>query len=84
MEIPMESVRKQVREFIRAADVLLQQINENGEFNGFEMVLLSCYAARLNSANTILQSKALMREAKNLRQSRKTVLVQMPERNDLP
>ena len=84
MEIPMESVRKQVREFIRAADVLLQQINENGEFNGFEMVLLSGYATRLNSANTILQSKALMREAKNLRQSRKTVLVQMPERNDLP
>ena len=68
MEIPMQPVSKQVREFIRAADLLLKEINENEDFNNFEKVLLTSYANRLNAANTLLQSRALQREAQNLRQ----------------
>jgi hypothetical protein len=68
MEIPMQPVSKEVREFIRATDVLLKEINENGNFNNFEKVLLASYANRLNAANTLLQSRALQREAQELRQ----------------
>jgi hypothetical protein len=68
MEIPMQPVSKEVREFIRAIDVLLKEINENGNFNTFEKVLLASYANRLNAANTLLQSRALRREAQELHQ----------------
>ena len=67
MEIPMQPVSKQVREFIRAADLLLKEINENEDFNNFEKVLLTSYANRLNAANTLLQSRALQREAQERR-----------------
>ena len=50
----MQPVSKEVREFIRAIDVLLKEINENGNFNTFEKVLLASYANRLNAANTLL------------------------------
>jgi hypothetical protein len=63
MEIPMQPVSKEVREFIRAADLLLQQIIEKADFNNFEKVLLISYATRLNSGNALLQSRALQREA---------------------
>jgi hypothetical protein len=68
MEIPMQPVSKEVREFIRATDILLKEINENGELNNFEKVLLISYANRLNAANTLLQSRALQREAQYLHQ----------------
>jgi len=71
METPMQPVSKQVREFIRAADLLLKEINENEDFNNFEKVLLTSYANRLNAANTLLQSRALQRKAQNLRQGHK-------------
>jgi len=64
----MQPVSKEVREFIRAIDVLLREINENGSFNNFEKVLLASYANRLNAANTLLQSRALRREAQDLHQ----------------
>lgn len=66
----MQPVSKQVREFIRATDLLLQDVNANCEFNDFEKVLLASYATRLTAAATILQSKSLQREAVDLRRSR--------------
>ena len=76
MEIPMQPVSKQVREFIRAADLLLKEINENEDFNNFEKVLLTSYANRLNAANTLLQSRALQREARDLRQGHEQLVAQ--------
>ena len=55
LDVPMQPVSKQVRDFVRAADLLLQQINEKGHFNDFEKVLLTSAATRLNSANTLLE-----------------------------
>ena len=62
----MQPVSKEVREFVRAADLLLQQINEKGHFNDFEKLLLTSYATRLHAANTLLQSIAVQREAQAL------------------
>jgi hypothetical protein len=76
MEIPMQPVSKQVREFIRAADLLLKEINENEDFNNFEKVLLTSYANRLNAANTLLQSRPLQREAQDLRQGHEQLVAQ--------
>jgi hypothetical protein len=70
MEIPMQPISKSIREFIRAADVLLQDINEDYNCNDFEKVLLTSYANRLNAANTVLQSRALQREAQEWRKTR--------------
>jgi hypothetical protein len=76
MEIPMQPVGKEIREFIRAADLLLNKINENGDFNNFEKVLLTSYATRLNAANTLLQSRALQRTAQDFRQHHKQPVAQ--------
>lgn len=64
----MQQVSKQIRDFVRAADLLLQQINEKGHFNDFEKLLLTSYATRLNAGNTLLESIAVQGEAQALRQ----------------
>jgi hypothetical protein len=74
MEIPMQQVSKAIREFIRAADILLQDINDNCDCNEFEKVLLTSYANRLNAANTVLESRALKREAQEWRKTHEQLI----------
>jgi hypothetical protein len=67
MDIPLQPVSKPIREFVRAVDLLLHEISEKSDFNDFERLLLTSYANRLSAANSVLQSRALKQEAKDLR-----------------